>query len=436
MQGGGTVRVQGISRRDDLTFGCTTLELSNRAQLIAESVHFGRPLTWQPEKNIGEANVKGEAQLIGRDISINNLRFRTEDKGTVVVEGYDQFGTLETKEDGGSIRLEKQAKVSTTLRPKVWIYTDMSDKTIRGSNSEGTVNDPDDISAMAGYLLMANMFDTKGIVVTSTHRKEHRTSANQADWANRFFGEAYRVDVANLNKTIGDYPKVISFMQSCIKESGERYNARKTYRSLNGYTTVKGLFEFAHSQPAGEAINVLCWGSLTEPAILVNHCEASGREDVLKKLRLIAHWTNSFLHQGTPEHPERVANCREDAAACAYLKRMALAGKIVYHECGAIGQHGIVSGGPKGREYFDQFKTSRLGRIFAEGKFAHNGVDHSDSATYWTLLGKWGVTLSDIGENGTNSIEIERRNEAAFRKSSKRIHDELLRRSRAAAAEH
>ena len=94
MQSGGTVRVQGISRREDLTFGCTTLELSGHAQLIAESVHFGRPLTWKPEKNIGEANVIDEAQLIGRDISINNLRFRTEDKGTVVVEGYDRFGRL------------------------------------------------------------------------------------------------------------------------------------------------------------------------------------------------------------------------------------------------------------------------------------------------------------------------------------------------------
>lgn len=37
-------------------------------------------------------------------------------------------------------------------------------------------------------------------------------------------------------------------------------------------------------------------------------------------------------------------------------------------------------------EGYDQFKTSRLGRIYAEGKFAHNGVNHSDSATYWTLL--------------------------------------------------
>ena len=40
-------------------------------------------------------------------------------------------------------------------------------------------------------------------------------------------------------------------------------------------------------------VDVLCWGSLTEPAILVNHCLATKQEAILKKLRFIAHWTNS-----------------------------------------------------------------------------------------------------------------------------------------------
>ena len=63
------------------------------------------------------------------------------------------------------------SSMSQNSKPQVFIYTDMSDKNIPGNNKEGTVNDPDDISAMAGYLLMANMFYTKGIVVASTHRK-------------------------------------------------------------------------------------------------------------------------------------------------------------------------------------------------------------------------------------------------------------------------
>ena len=34
-------------------------------------------------------------------------------------------------------------------KPKVWIYTDMTDKALPGINHMGTINDPDDISAMA-----------------------------------------------------------------------------------------------------------------------------------------------------------------------------------------------------------------------------------------------------------------------------------------------
>ena len=92
-----------------MTFGCTTLELSGEAKLIANNVHFGRPMTWQPEKSIGEANVKGEARLEAKNISINNMRFRTEDSDQVSVQGYTQVGTLETKAEGGAIELTKAA---------------------------------------------------------------------------------------------------------------------------------------------------------------------------------------------------------------------------------------------------------------------------------------------------------------------------------------
>ncbi|MCU0748311.1 MAG: DUF1593 domain-containing protein [Akkermansiaceae bacterium] len=79
-------------------------------------------------------------------------------------------------------------------KPLVWIYTDMSDSTIKGGNKEGTLNDPDDISAMAAYLLMANEFQTLGIVVASTHRPEHAKTPDQAEWATRYFGGAYAAD--------------------------------------------------------------------------------------------------------------------------------------------------------------------------------------------------------------------------------------------------
>jgi hypothetical protein len=318
-------------------------------------------------------------------------------------------------------------------KPKVWIYTDMSDSALKGPTHMGTVNDPDDISAMASYLLMANEFETLGIVVASTHRKEHRDTPDQGAWANRFFGDAYRAEVAALNRAIGGYPADIRFVQSSIKESGERFDPATNYADLGKFPTVKALLDVVDREPAGATINVLCWGTVTEPAILVSHCLATGRADVLKKLRFIAHWTDSSLHQGTPVHPEHVANCREDAAACAYMKMQARDGVLRYYECGAIGQHGIVSGGPKGAEYFSAFKRSRLGKIFTEGKFVQNGVDHSDSASYWVLLGKWGVGLDDLADDGNNPPSVERANEQKFREHSKRIHDELLRRAKAAA---
>jgi hypothetical protein len=176
-------------------------------------------------------------------------------------------------------------------KPKVWIYTDMSDKNIKGKEKEGSANDPDDISAMAGYLLMANEFDTKAIIVSSTHRKEHKESPDQADWANQFFGSAYRNDVKNLNLKIKGYPADIKFTQSCIKESAERFKPTENYTSLKNYSTIKSLVDLANKEKG--IINVLIWGSTTEPAILVKHCLATGNKKVLKKLRFIAHWTSS-----------------------------------------------------------------------------------------------------------------------------------------------
>ncbi len=308
----------------------------------------------------------------------------------------------------------------------VWIFTDMSDRNLKGPTHMGTVNDPDDISAMAGYLLMCNEFNTLGIVVSSTHRKEHKTTGNQAEWANSYFGTAYKQDRKQLQKKLKGYPKKVEFMESCIKVSAEKFDNSKSYVDLSNYNTVEALLKAAAKQK--DVINVLCWGSLTESAILVKHCIETGKADVLKKLRFIAHWTNSPLRQGTPEQPWKVANCNEDINACNYLKELAFEGKIVYHELGAIGQHGIVSGSLLGDDYYNQFKVSALGKIFVEGKYVFKGVDDSDSATYWTLLGNWGVSLNDVSPNGTNLAEIERANEKKFFESSKSIREELLRR--------
>lgn len=318
-------------------------------------------------------------------------------------------------------------------KPKVWIYTDMSDKNIRGIEKEGSANDPDDISAMAGYLLMANEFDTKGIVVSSTHRNVHKTSPNQAQWAEVYFGNAYKQDVINLNKKIGGYQQEIQFMESSIKNTGEMFDPSKDYKSLASHSSIKALHDLASIEK--DVIHVLLWGSVTEAAILVKHCVSNKKVKTLKRLKFIAHWTNSYWHQGSMDKPYDVANCREDAKACAYMKEMAKSGTIQYYECAAIGQHGIVSGSQKGKPYFNQFRTSALGNIFVDGKYVNHSVDHSDAATYWALIGKWGVSLNDIPSNGTSTPEIEKANEEKFVNWSHRIHDELARRAKIAGGE-
>lgn len=330
------------------------------------------------------------------------------------------------------LALSVSLHASAEKRPLVWIYTDMSDRNIPGSNKEGTVNDPDDISAMAAYLMLSNHFDTRGIVVTSTHRKEHKTSPDQAKWANEYFGNAYKKDLKGLNKNIGGYQESMPFMESFCKLSQTRFNPDTKYSSLAKYSTVDALYKEVKSNPK-EIINVLCWGALTEPAIFVKHCIDSNQGELLGRVRFISHWSNSSLHQGTVENPEHVANCRDDAKACAYLKDVAKRGLIEFYEIGAIGQHGVVSGSPKGMEYFSQFKDSELGKIFVDGKFAHNSVDWSDGGTFVVLIGKWGVLLSDIAADGTNPTERERENEKRLKASSKELHNELLRISKAAA---
>ena len=339
-------------------------------------------------------------------------------------------------ENGNASKLESfltgqpQQTINTVSKPLVWIYSDMSDKNIKSSDGK-PVNDPDDISAMAGYILMSNEFKTLGIVVSSTHRSQLKNTANQADWAKAYFGSAYESDLKNLNNNIGGYQSSLPFIESCIKETSEHFDPSSSYTTLNNYPSIKALLDKVKN--TNEIINVLLWGPLTESAIFVKHLETTGQTDLLSKVRFIAHWTNSSLHQGTVDHPENVANYTDDAKAGKYLKDKAKEKEITYYELGAIGQHGIVSGSQKGTEYYDQFNGSRIGKIFRTGKFEYNCVDHSDSATYWTLLEDYGVSLNDVNSDGTNPTDKEQNNENKFKYNSKRIHDELLRRAKAAA---
>lgn len=114
MHRGGTLRVIGTPGEHELSIGCTTLEVSGDARLEVEHVHLGRPLTWQSDNELGEATVAGEAQLLGSDISINNVRFRTQDAGAIRLTKTTDYGLIEEDAEGGSIQI---TPATTTSQP-------------------------------------------------------------------------------------------------------------------------------------------------------------------------------------------------------------------------------------------------------------------------------------------------------------------------------
>ena len=319
-------------------------------------------------------------------------------------------------------------------KPKVWIISDGADGDLKRQEGK-PITDQDDISAMAAYLLMSNEFDTRGITIGGTfNAKGKQCEISMKAWADELFLSAYKADLPALNKHIGGYQEEIRFLESFVWANSERYSPEKAYESLDPYPSVKALFDEAET--IDDTLNVLTWGPQTEAAILVNYCRSTGRNDVLRKLRFISHWTHSHFHLKTPETPPwQTHNAKVDAKATAYMKEMATAGHVTFHECAAIGQAGLVDGSPKGQKYYDQFRVGRLGTVYVEGKYSMKlkTVDDSDSCTFWVLLGDWGVSLNDIQSNGENDPETERKNEEAFFKASPKIRAELLRRARAAA---
>lgn len=106
MHRGGKLRISGSDDRDEISIGCTTLELSGDAQMEVHHVHMGRPLTWTEENNIGEATVADDAKLIGSHLSVKNVRFRTRGRGQVQLSDVESHGRLEKRAEGGEILIE------------------------------------------------------------------------------------------------------------------------------------------------------------------------------------------------------------------------------------------------------------------------------------------------------------------------------------------
>jgi hypothetical protein len=110
MHRGGRLRITGDPGENQISIGCTTLELSGDAEMEIHHVHMGRPLTWQAEKSVGEATIADNALLTGSDVSVRNVRFRTTDDGRVELTGVQQHGELEEREEGGKIVIERRQK--------------------------------------------------------------------------------------------------------------------------------------------------------------------------------------------------------------------------------------------------------------------------------------------------------------------------------------
>ncbi len=105
MHAGGKLRVLGDVDRNDLSLGCTTLDLKGTAKLEIEHVHLGRPLNWQGENEVGEVNVSDQARFSGKHISVRDVRFRTEQAGCVELLNVTQYGNIEKVEHGGPIQV-------------------------------------------------------------------------------------------------------------------------------------------------------------------------------------------------------------------------------------------------------------------------------------------------------------------------------------------
>jgi hypothetical protein len=106
MHTGGRLRIVGTPGENDLSIGCTTLDLGGEARLDLQHVHLGRPLAWQGGNEMGEANVTGSARLTGRDVSVRNVRFRTEENGTVDLRNVARDGKIETIGDRNSLEID------------------------------------------------------------------------------------------------------------------------------------------------------------------------------------------------------------------------------------------------------------------------------------------------------------------------------------------
>lgn len=345
--------------------------------------------------------------------------------------------------------------IQAQQKPTIWIHTDLTSATsytVTSTTSEGETDqdsDPDDHVAMAMYLMLANKFNTKGIVVGVTNRN---TTLNTKTFFDNTFIKAYETDVVQLNAKIGGYPtadslKKVTWESSLTAGSGfisfsntpeDKYDS---YNALPG--TVKALVDELDnsSYSASNPLYVCVWGSMNEIAIATKYLIRNEKMAALERLYVVSHWTSSFVAQGTPQNPFNVANCNSGRAACDYMHNEAkkTTAKFKFADLGSCGQGGIVSGsgswfsGGLNGAKATALRKSKLGDLAMKSKFVFGKPDGSDCATFYTILGSHDVKLSNFNHNGVLTQTDEQSAINAYKNSAPRIWDDLLAVSNAAA---
>lgn len=347
--------------------------------------------------------------------------------------------------------------------PNIWIHTDLT--AIKRNSTGGFLyelqtatesevatdvdSDPDDQVAMAMYLMQANKFNTKGIVLGVTNRL---TAIDSKKFFDEVYIKAYETDVAN----VSGYPtatslKNVTYESSLTIGAGFiAFDKEKSYKDFNTLepTVQKLVRELEKSDYSfNNPLYVLVWGPLHEAAMAakhfmenVNNSDATISQNAinaLKRLYIVAHWTTSFTGQGTTNASGDkfdTANCNSGGEACDYLHDMASVTnpRFRYAELGASGQKGIVDGsgtwfvGGLNGSRANEMKKSKLGNLAMITKFVGGKPDGSDCATFYTVLGKYGVNLSSFPSNGTLTKEIEVSANDKYKANAPKIWDDLL----------
>ncbi|WP_440906621.1 nucleoside hydrolase-like domain-containing protein (plasmid) [Catenovulum sp. SX2] len=304
-------------------------------------------------------------------------------------------------------------------KANIWVLTDLSDPTDRRVGGHPQ-NDPDDLVSMASLLLMAEQFNIAGISIGSTDRKALR---NPMPFFNDMFVKAYTSDINNL-KGKHNYQSSLPVFWSSLTNTGKpiAFEPNQTYINISHLTSIQKLADYA----SAHKVYVLNWGPMTEAAILVKHLISTENYRALQNIHIISHWTMSYIAQGTPEAPYKVANCTDDVKACHYLHQQASSRHdLKLTELGSIGQSGLVNGSIKNL-LPETLENSQLAQIFNRAKFYYGKPDQSDAATMWVLVKGFEIGLNNFQHNGQLTQDQESYYQKLFLQESPKMMAKLI----------